>query len=772
MNNKNQSRLLPLAALFLGLYSIILTLSPAVRARSWDVDYLYAHWAGFALWVGLSLLTQNHLNKNLPDRDPYLFPLASLLTGWGLLSIWRLTPTFGLRQSTWLLISISALLIGLRWRDLLPMLRRYKYTLLTSGLILTALTLLFGANPLGIGPRLWLGFGGVYLQPSEPLKLLLVIYLAAYLADKTPSRGQIIPLIIPTLFLAGIALLLLLVQRDLGAASIFIMLYASILYLATNRKRVLLINAALLFCVGLLGYYFIDIIHTRISIWISPWDDPSGRGYQIIQSLMAIANGGLFGRGPGIGSPGFVPVTHSDFIFISLAEETGLMGTLGLLILLGFFLSRGMIIAIRSSSGFHRLLAAGLTTYLGIQSLLIIGGNLRLLPLTGVTLPFISYGGSSLLTSYIALLLLLKISGESEEPAPLPKIQSYYFLTSLLILGLASSALLNGWWAIVRGPDLLTRSDNPRRSLADKYVQRGALLDRNNKAINITSGESGNLLREYKYPDLAPVVGYTHSVYGQAGIETELDDYLRGLAGNPTSLIWWNHTLYGQPPEGLDIRLSIDLDLQSKADESLGKHQGAVVLINAESGEILVIASHPNYDANLLDETGKTLLADENSPLLNRATLGSYPLPPEIDLLIREPVNIEIRLPVVESSPFEMALVAVALSNQGVIPAPRLALAVDTPQSGWVVLPALGEEKKLFTTAETDQLVATFSRGNTAYWQILSTQEDEENLTWLLAGTPSNWQGTPLALAVLLEENNPELAEEIARELLGSRKSP
>ena len=202
MNNKNQSRLLPLAALFLGLYSIILTLSPAVRARSWDVDYLYAHWAGFALWVGLSLLTQNHLNKNLPDRDPYLFPLASLLTGWGLLSIWRLTPTFGLRQSTWLLISISALLIGLRWRDLLPMLRRYKYTLLTSGLILTALTLLFGANPLGIGPRLWLGFGGVYLQPSEPLKLLLVIYLAAYLADKTPSRGQIIPLIIPTLFLA------------------------------------------------------------------------------------------------------------------------------------------------------------------------------------------------------------------------------------------------------------------------------------------------------------------------------------------------------------------------------------------------------------------------------------------------------------------------------------------------------------------------------------------------------------------------------------------
>ena len=596
--------------------------------------------------------------------------------------------------------------------------------------------------------------------------MLLVIYLAAYLAEKTPRRGQIFPLIFPTLFLAGVALLLLLVQRDLGAASILIMLYASLLYLATNRKRVLLANAALLLIVALLGYFFIDIIHIRLAVWLSPWDDPSGRGYQIIQSLMAIANGGLFGRGPGLGAPGFVPVTHSDFIFSSLAEETGLAGTLGLLTLLGIFLSRGMVIALRTPSRYLRLLAAGLTAYLGIQSLLIIGGNLRLLPLTGVTLPFISYGGSSLLTAYLALLLLLKISNESEEAVPLPNPQPYYLLSALLTLGILSSALLNGWWAIIRGPDLLTRSDNPRRAQADLYVPRGTILDRDNNPINITMSEQGHYSRSYEYPALAPAVGYTHPLYGQAGIEASLDDYLRGYAGNPALLVAWERLLYGQPPPGLDLRLSLDLNLQQIADESLSKHRGAVVLVNARSGEILVMASHPTFDANLLDEIGQSLLTDENSPLLNRATQGSYPLPPEIDALISEPLDIEIRLPVAESSPLSMAMVAAALSNEGIAPAPLLAMAVNTPQSGWVVLPALGEEMMLFSPAETAQLVSAFSSGDTAYWQILSTQAEEENLTWLLAGTPANWQGTPLALAVLLEEDNRALAEEIARALL------
>ena len=164
-----------------------------------------------------------------------------------------------------------------------------------SGLLLTALTLLFGTNPGGIGPRLWLGCCDVYFQPSEPLKLLLIAYLAAYFADKLPSRLRIIHLLYPTLILSGVVIILLLAQRDLGTASIFIALYTIIIYLATGRRRVILISIALLLTVSAAGYYSVGIIHTRVDSWLNPWSDPGGSSYQIIQSMISIANGGLEG---------------------------------------------------------------------------------------------------------------------------------------------------------------------------------------------------------------------------------------------------------------------------------------------------------------------------------------------------------------------------------------------------------------------------------------------------------------------------------------------
>ena len=368
-------------------------------------------------------------------------------------------------------------------------------------MLLTSLTLIFGSNPAGTGPRLWLGCCGIYLQPSEPLKLLLVGYLAAYLADRLPARDRLIPLLFPTLFVTGLALLLLLVQRDMGTASIFILLYATIVYVALGRKRVLLISAGMLSLAGLAGYFLIGLIRLRIDAWINPWLDPSGRAYQIVQSLLAIANGGLFGRGPGLGSPTLVPISHSDFIFTAIAEETGLVGVVGLLATLALLVSRGLRIALLAPGRFHRLLAGGITAYFSIQSLLIIGGNLRVLPLTGVTLPFVSYGGSSLLTSFVALLALLLISNQTEaEPAPLPQPVPYYVISGVIGLGLVAMSLGTGWWALARSTDLLNRTDNARRSISDRYVQRGSLLDRENMPINVTEGETGNLISRLSLP--------------------------------------------------------------------------------------------------------------------------------------------------------------------------------------------------------------------------------------------------------------------------------
>ncbi len=204
--------------------------------------------------------------RQLPDRDPFLLPLAAMLSGWGLLTVWRLEPGLGLRQALWLAVSLAAF-IGLSFAPKkLGYLRRYKYLLLGGGLALTALTLLLGTNPAGFGPRLWLGCCGFYLQPSEPLKLLLVVYLSAYLADRLPLRLRFFPMLAPTIFVTGLALLLLVVQRDLGTASIFILLYTAVLFLATDRRRVLVATAVALLLAGLTGFFFVDVIHARLEV--------------------------------------------------------------------------------------------------------------------------------------------------------------------------------------------------------------------------------------------------------------------------------------------------------------------------------------------------------------------------------------------------------------------------------------------------------------------------------------------------------------------------
>jgi len=797
--------MLALAAAFVAAQGLVLTLSPAARERSWEVQLRWSHWVGIAAWLGVFVIAQRLVERALPVRDRFVLPICALLSGLGLVTIWRLDPQFGVRQAAWSVVSAVAVGWLMSRRDYLSVLRKYKYVLLGCGLMLTALTIFFGASPTGVGPRLWLGCCGVYLQPSEPLKLLLVLYLSAYLADHVRLRTDAFPLFFPTLVVTCFALLLLVVQRDLGSASIFILLYTVILYAATERRRVLIGAFIALALAAVTGFFFVSIIQARLESWLNPWADPSARSYQIVQSLLAIANGGIVGRGLGLGNPGLVPVAHSDFIYTAVAEEGGLLGSVGLLVAYAILLTRGFLISIHSTDRFHRLLAVGLTAYLGVQALLIIGGNLRLLPLTGVTLPFVSYGGSSLLTSSVAAAMLLSISAPIPQRRALsaPPAIPHAMIGGALGLGLIAVAVLQAWWAVVRGPDLLSRTDNARRSIADRYVARGEILDRNNTPITVTTGESGELKRVYRFPHLSSVSGYTHPTFGQAGLEASLDGFLRGTQGNPTGLRVWNQLLYGTPPPGLDVRLTIDIARQEVADAMLDGRAGAVVLLNARSGEILAMASHPTYNANQLGSSGGELLRDEGRPLLNRATQGSYALHDAAIPLIAAsnlegaPAALaplyrslgfysapEIRLPTgspsegaapdaLRVSPLQMVVAASTLSNNGVRPVPRIALAVHTPSEGWVVLPALGQPQTVFTPEAAALSARHYAVPGAAIWQWRTTAASQsQTITWYLAGTLPDWQGTPLAVVVLLEDADVGTATRVGRSLLGAASAP
>lgn len=407
-------------SVFAGMAAIALT-----RPSGPDV------WAGLAIWTACALAGETLLNRYLPARDRLLFPMAIFLSGWGLVVIERLAPTFADRQALWLVISVVAMLFAALFPQLLRWLRMYRYLILAAALLLLLATIVFGRNPSGLefAPRLWLNVGAVYFQPSEIMKVILVAFMASYLGEQSaaskanPDDAGIRPPFLPRL--AGpilsmwlLSLVILIWQRDLGAAMLFFIVFLLLLYLTTCDLRILFGGALLIILAAAVAYHLFDVVKLRIDIWLNPWPEADGRAYQIVQSLMAFSAGGIFGTGVGFGSPFYIPVAHSDFVFASLAEEWGLLGVVGVLSCFGVLAQRGLSIAqTHSGRAFHKLLAAGLTLMLITQALMIMAGVLKLLPLTGVTLPFISYGGSSLLVCFIMIGLLLRLSA-SAAPTP------------------------------------------------------------------------------------------------------------------------------------------------------------------------------------------------------------------------------------------------------------------------------------------------------------------------------------------------------------------
>ncbi|MBI1282313.1 MAG: FtsW/RodA/SpoVE family cell cycle protein [Anaerolineaceae bacterium] len=410
-------RLLVISALFLFVNFFAMTIIHS--------DTRITEWIHLIVWIISAIIGSTLLERYLPGRDPLLFPITMFLSGWGLILIDRLAPAFAERQTIWLAISVSAMLLVAITPHILRWLRQFRYVLLLLGILLLLGTILLGTNPSGFvnAPQLWLGFGSIFFQPSEALKIILVAFLASYLAEQYPAirtgmiDGQgwhisMSPRVLgPIILMWGICVLILVWQRDLGTAILFFTIFMLLLYVASGSNLVPISGALLIIAAGLVAYKAFPVVRLRMDIWINPWPEADGRAFQIVQSLLAFAAGGPFGQGVGQGSPTYIPVVHSDFVFSALAEEWGLLGIITVIACIGILVARGLQIAVQQERrSFLSLLAVGLTLLIATQSFLIMAGVLKLVPLTGVTLPYLSYGGSSLLASFVIIGLLLRLS--------------------------------------------------------------------------------------------------------------------------------------------------------------------------------------------------------------------------------------------------------------------------------------------------------------------------------------------------------------------------
>ncbi len=353
--------------------------------------------------------------------DPFLMPITAGLTALGLIFLFRLRPQYAERQFAWLLIGLLVLLLITTLLRKLDWLADYKYIYVAAGALLLVLPIFFGQEQ--YGARSWLRIGLFQIQPSEFVKILLVLFLASFLAENrrvlTAGSDQILGISIPGIreygplvVMWGISLLILAFQKDLGTALIYFCTFLAMVYAATARMFYVLIGLILFFLGGTVAYHIFSHVQARVDIWLNPWPLMGGSGYQIIQSLFALGSGGIFGSGLGQGMPNLIPAVHTDFIFSAIVEELGLLGGCAVLVLYMCFILRGLMIALAARNDFTSLVATGLTALMGLQTFIIIAGVIKLLPMTGVTLPFISYGGSSLVANFVLLGMLLNISHE------------------------------------------------------------------------------------------------------------------------------------------------------------------------------------------------------------------------------------------------------------------------------------------------------------------------------------------------------------------------
>lgn len=609
-----------------------------------------------------------------PGADPAILPVVFTLSGIGITFVTRLQPDASLSQVIFLFLGVALMVGTLAVVKNLEVIKRYKYVLGIAGIILLVLPMFIGTEI--YGSKLWIKIGGFQFQPGEFAKVLIVLFLAGYLAENREllsiSNRTVLGIKFPRLRLLyplfivwGVCLLVVAFERDLGSALLFYTIFLIMLYVATGRMSYVIIGLALL-AVGAFGMYQImSHVQVRVAIWLDPFSDAQNLGYQIVQSLFSLADGGLAGVGIGKGMADIIPVVASDMIFAAIGEEMGLLGGSAVLLLFMLFAVRGLTTAARAKSDLAAFSAAGLTAAISFQAFTIVGGVTKLIPLTGVTLPFMSQGGSSLLASFVIVALLLRAGDEATgrsteiantstdlatagyrttvrgshmrrpaldtpESGLLGRVALANRLTRTVFLFTALFAVLIGnitYIQVIKASEYQDMPSNNHTINKARFIKRGSIIT----ADGLTLAESiqqadGTYARSYPNGNLAAhVVGYYSQQYGTMGIENTQNDTLTGSKDYSS---WQNalNSLAGISEPGNSVQLTIDSRIQRAAEQALAGRVGAIVALDPRSGAVLAWASAPTFDNTNIQAAIEAANASggADTSMYDRATLALY----------------------------------------------------------------------------------------------------------------------------------------------------
>lgn len=564
---------------------------------------------GINLVVIILITVFSHI---IPYFEPIIWHLVVMLHLIGSIMLHRLQYQLALKHNYYALIGFVFMLM------ITYFIKKFKYVdKLALLFIILSIALLVISNSTTNGARNWFSFHGFSFQPSEVVKILFTMYLAATFR----KTYQFSTLVIGTVF-SAILVLILVWQRDLGSGFLFFALYMVLSYMYSRKRWISFLQFSGL-CLGALGAYFVfGHIQTRVLAWLDPFSYIDNQGFQITQSLFALANGKWLGTGLFQGMPGKIPVVTTDFIFAAIGEEFGSIFIL-IMIMIYLLLIISLLTQVQKSTDlFNAYVGVGLVVMFGLQGFLIMAGVVKLIPLTGVTLPFVSYGGSSLISSFL-LLGIIEAVTKKKKISTVREYREHTIITIKVIMTLLYGILFGYLYLTIafKADELQINQYNPRLEAIEKGILRGTIYDKNLKVLAQSIIVNDEQVRNYPYEnEFAHVVGY--SQIGKTGLEAYHNVDL--LNSHLSIIEQIAHTFDTSMPEGSDVYTTLDETLQSIAYESLGSRKGAIIAMDPSTGKILAMVSKPDYDPNNILKEYEQLLEDDNATLLNRATNGLY----------------------------------------------------------------------------------------------------------------------------------------------------